>query len=148
MAGKLRNQVHICDLGYNPGVTPLVTPAAVLAAAAAIERELLSGKDYSMAQDSDEALARVALEAAAPILAGDLEAELAEARSELKMIQDHANLYLRAAYGPDVVYRAPETFRNMLERWIWAVAAGVPEIAHACIADIERYAAEDGHRDP
>lgn len=43
---------------------------AVMAAATAIERELLSGKDYSMAQDSDEALARVALEAAAPILAG------------------------------------------------------------------------------
>jgi len=40
-----------------------------MAAAIAIERELLSGKDYSMAQDSDEALARVALEAAAPILA-------------------------------------------------------------------------------
>jgi hypothetical protein len=40
-----------------------------MAAATAIERELLSGRDYSMAQDSDEALARVALEAAAPILA-------------------------------------------------------------------------------
>lgn len=40
-----------------------------MAAAIAIERELLSGRDYSMAQDSDEALARAALEAAAPILA-------------------------------------------------------------------------------
>lgn len=39
------------------------------AAGAAIERELLSGKDYSMSQDSDEALARVALLAAAPMLA-------------------------------------------------------------------------------
>ena len=48
---------------------PAIPSEAVMAAAIAIERELLSGKDYSMAQDSDEALARVALEAAAPILA-------------------------------------------------------------------------------
>jgi hypothetical protein len=48
---------------------PEIPPAAIMAAAIAIERELLSGRDYSMAQDSDEALARVALEAAAPILA-------------------------------------------------------------------------------
>lgn len=48
---------------------PEIPPEAVMAAAIAIERELLSGKDYSMAADSDEALARVALEAAAPILA-------------------------------------------------------------------------------
>jgi hypothetical protein len=48
---------------------PDIPPEAVQAAAAAIERELMSGKDYSMAQDSDEALARVALEAAAPLLA-------------------------------------------------------------------------------
>lgn len=47
-----------------------------MAAAAAIERELLSGRDYSMAQDSDEALARVALEAAAPILAGAVAAKI------------------------------------------------------------------------
>jgi len=43
--------------------------AAIQAAAAAIERELMSGTDYSMALDSDEALARVALTAAAPLLA-------------------------------------------------------------------------------
>lgn len=41
---------------------------AITAAGAAIERELLSGTDYSMSQDSDEALARVALLAAAPML--------------------------------------------------------------------------------
>lgn len=49
-----------------------VPDEAVMAAATAIERELLSGRDYSMAQDSDEALARVALEAAAPILADQI----------------------------------------------------------------------------
>jgi hypothetical protein len=48
---------------------PDYPPAALTAAAEAIERELMSGKDYSMAADSGEALARVALDAAAPILA-------------------------------------------------------------------------------
>jgi hypothetical protein len=72
----------------------------------------------------------------------DLRAELAEARAEAAMIRDHANRYLRAVYGPDYIYRAPETFGNMLERWIWAVAAGIPETAHASIADIERHCAE------
>jgi hypothetical protein len=28
MPRSRRNQVHICDLGYNPGVTPLVAPPA------------------------------------------------------------------------------------------------------------------------
>ena len=73
---------------------------------------------------------------------GDLKAELGEARSEASMIRDHASRYLRAVYGPDYIYRAPETFGNLLERWIWAVAAGVPEMAHASIADIERHCAE------
>jgi hypothetical protein len=74
----------------------------------------------------------------------DLKAERDEAQSEAAMIRDHANRFLRAVYGPDVVYRAPETFSNLLERWIWAVGAGVPEIAHASIADIERAMAITG----
>lgn len=52
---------------------------ALLAAGAAIERELLSGTDYSMSQESDEALARVALLAAAPVLAPVVAAALREA---------------------------------------------------------------------
>jgi hypothetical protein len=51
---------------------PDIPPAAITAAAAAIERELMSGRDYSMAADSDDALARAALEAAAPLLAETL----------------------------------------------------------------------------
>lgn len=70
-----------------------------------------------------------------------LKAELGEARSEAAMIRDHARRYLAAVYGPDYAYRAPETFGNLLERWIWAVASEVPEIAHASIADIERHCA-------
>lgn len=69
-------------------------------------------------------------------------AERDEAQSEAAMIRDHANRYLKAVYGPDYVYRAPETFGNLVERWIWAVSAGLPEMAHACIAEIERHCAE------
>lgn len=48
----------------------MVSDRAISAAGAAIERELLSGRDYSMSQDSDEALARVALTAVAALLGG------------------------------------------------------------------------------
>ena len=48
-----------------------IPESAITAAAAAIERELMSGTGYSMAADSDEALARVALEAAAPLLSDE-----------------------------------------------------------------------------
>jgi len=46
-----------------------IPQAAITAAASAIERELMGGTSYGFAMASDEALARVALEAAAPILA-------------------------------------------------------------------------------
>jgi hypothetical protein len=55
---------------------PDLPAAAIQAAAAAIERELMSGTDYSTAADSDEALARAALTAAAPLLAENLLAPL------------------------------------------------------------------------
>jgi hypothetical protein len=46
-----------------------IPKAAITAASVAIERELASGRVFAMAADSDEALARAALEAAAPVLA-------------------------------------------------------------------------------
>jgi hypothetical protein len=55
---------------------PDIPQAAITAAAAAIERELMSGTDYSMAAGSDEALARAALEAAAPVLAETVAAKI------------------------------------------------------------------------
>jgi hypothetical protein len=73
---------------------------------------------------------------------GDLRLEAAEARSEAAMIRDHARRYFKAVYGPDYLYRAPETFGNLVERWIWAVASEVPEMARTSIADIERHCAE------
>lgn len=33
-----------------------------------------------------------------------------------------ARRYLEAAYGPSVWQRAPESFPNALERWVWSVA--------------------------
>src|SRR5579859_4229656 len=57
-------------------------------------------------------------------------------------IQDQACRYFRAIYGPDYVYRAPETFGNLVERWIWAVGGDVAQMAEALMADIERLAAE------
>ena len=46
------------------GPCPDIPATAIRAAAEAIERELLSGRDYAMALESDEALARAALQAA------------------------------------------------------------------------------------
>lgn len=51
---------------------------AVQAAAIAIERALMSGEDFAMAADSDERLARAAVEAAAPILAVQVRRQTAE----------------------------------------------------------------------
>jgi hypothetical protein len=59
--------------------------------------------------------------------------------------QGHARRYLTAVYGPDYVFAAPETFSNMLERWVWAVGAGAPELAETCMAAIEQhFAARQG----
>jgi hypothetical protein len=64
------------------------------------------------------------------------------AERKLAEVRNDAHRYLVAVYGPNYVYKAPETFGNLVERWIWAVAAEVPEMAHASIADIERRCAE------
>jgi hypothetical protein len=50
-----------------------------------------------------------------------------------------ARRYLEARYGKDVWYRAPETFGNMLERWVWALAGDYAELAEECIGAIERH---------
>lgn len=59
--------------------------------------------------------------------------------AELATIRKQAQRYLEARYGKDYVYRAPETFENVLERWIWAVAAGTPELAEECMTQIEAH---------
>lgn len=42
----------------------------------------------------------------------------------LQQVQDQARRYLEAMYGTNVWFRAPETFDNLVERWIWSVASG------------------------
>ena len=48
--------------------------------------------------------------------------------------------YFRAVYGDDYVYRAPETFDNVLERWMLAVADNDLEAAERHMATIEELA--------
>jgi hypothetical protein len=54
-------------------------------------------------------------------------------------IMAQARRYLEARYGKNVWFRAPETFSNILERWIWAVARDAGEIAEESIASIEAH---------
>lgn len=58
--------------------------------------------------------------------------------------QDHARRYLEARYGKDVWFRAPETFGNAVEAWIWAVASDAPDLAEEHIKAIEAHFAEAG----
>ena len=60
------------------------------------------------------------------------------------MIQAHR--YLVAVYGKDVVYRAPETLSNVLERWIKALSAGNMDFADEQMTKIEEMADENRQR--
>ncbi len=62
----------------------------------------------------------------------------AEAHAQLTRYQDQARRYLEARYGPDVWFRAPETFGNYVERWVWAVASLNADLAEDCMAAIEK----------
>lgn len=65
---------------------------------------------------------------------------------DLAAFRDQAHRYLVARFGDSYVFRAPETFDNVLERWIWAVAAGNVEYSEECIAKIEVLAVADKER--
>ena len=64
-------------------------------------------------------------------------------RKELAAVRQQAQRYLEARYGKAVWYRAPETFVNMLERWIWAVASDSAGLAEECITAIEQHFRQD-----
>ncbi len=57
-------------------------------------------------------------------------------------VQDHARRYMEAVYGKSVWFAAPETFQNVLERWIWGVASDSVYWTEESIARIEELAAE------
>ena len=56
--------------------------------------------------------------------------------------QKQAARYLAARFGPDWLYRAPETIGNIVEQWIWSVASGAPGYGETCIAAVEAHCAE------
>jgi hypothetical protein len=59
---------------------------------------------------------------------------------DLEQVQAQARRYLEARYGRDSVwFRAPEAFDNALERWIWAIASGAPDLAEDCMTMIEQH---------
>ncbi len=43
---------------------------------------------------------------------------------ELLEVHRQASRYFNAVHGPDWVFKAPEQWANLVERWIWALAAG------------------------
>jgi len=49
-----------------------------------------------------------------------------------------ARRYMAARYGPSVWFRAPETFGNYVERWIWAIASGSALLAEESMLAIEK----------
>jgi hypothetical protein len=108
---------------------PDVPEAAIQAAAIAIERELMSGKDYPMAQDSDEALARAALEAAAPLLADAC----------ATAILGHMEAHGPAPASPGVTRH--ETMRRAWRRNL-RIAAQVASVAFSTEDDKKRIVAE------
>lgn len=59
--------------------------------------------------------------------------------AEFRQVQDQASRYLIARYGESVWFRAPETFDNVLERWIWCLASGELDFAETCITQIEEF---------
>jgi hypothetical protein len=66
-----------------------------------------------------------------------------EEAKQLAVTQAQARRYLQARYGASVWYAAPETFNNVLERWIWAVAGGDSDLADQCINEIEEHFGND-----
>lgn len=53
--------------------------------------------------------------------------------------------YFVAVHGRSYIYRAPETFDNVLERWMLAVAADNQEVAEEHMRTIEVRMKEDSN---
>lgn len=57
----------------------------------------------------------------------------------MEKIKEHIHRYFLAVYGKEYFYRAPETFSNVLERWMLAIMAGDLTIAEQHIEAIEQH---------
>lgn len=58
----------------------------------------------------------------------------------MEEINRQINRYFMAVYGKSYTYAAPETFPNVLERWMLAVAANQLEHASDLMTQIEEMA--------
>ncbi len=61
---------------------------------------------------------------------------------ELLEVHRQASRYFNAVHGPDWVFKAPEQWANLVERWIWALAAGDLVFADEVMARLEDMAAD------
>jgi hypothetical protein len=58
--------------------------------------------------------------------------------SQVDKAREQARRYMEAVYGKNVWFKAPETFSNVLERWIWAVASSTEDtLGEECMTAIE-----------
>lgn len=64
------------------------------------------------------------------------------AHGPMTRTRDQARRYFNAVHGPDWVFKAPEQFSNLVERWIWALQSGDLDFAETIMAGIETMAAE------
>lgn len=63
-------------------------------------------------------------------------------QADVDQVRSQIHRYFVAVHGEDYIYRAPEMFRNMLERWMLGIARGGEEgikYADTCIAAIEEH---------
>jgi len=65
-----------------------------------------------------------------------------DSRTVLAQFVDQADRYMKAVYGPDIYYQAPEVEPNILIRWIRSIAALDPEHAEEHMTQIESMAME------
>jgi hypothetical protein len=70
-----------------------------------------------------------------------LEATKLESR-KWQQVHAQAALYMNAVYGENWIYKAPETFDNVLVRWIWAIAQSRLDFAGDQMAIIQQMAKE------
>jgi hypothetical protein len=64
---------------------------------------------------------------------------IAEESRRYQEIRSQAKRYLESVYGNDVWYRAPETFANLVERWIWNIASGITDYGDKVMTEIETH---------
>jgi hypothetical protein len=76
-----------------------------------------------------------------------IEAGIREESISWQRIRDQAKRYMEGYFGPSVWFKAPETFENVLIRWVWAIARGHIDFAEEQMAHIERMIQEQKEAD-